>query len=356
MSPDAPSSAASPQIVYRTPPDRERRVYLAFRIHAVLATLAEEGIASEMALAGSGLDAKRLTDPDTRVSYRQLETVARNALRLSKDPAIALRAGRRMHITAYGTYGYACLCAATVSDAIAFGVKYHRIAGSVVDMAFSTDGQNAVYAYEPLIWSDPSQDLYRFAIEFALASHLTVIQDLVGKAAKPVRVSVAYPPPAHARAYRTRLQCRVDFLQPNNEMAFDAAWIAKPLPLANPIAFASCSEMCDRLLGELSADGSLASEIRSALIMHPGRFPDAEAMAEQLAMHPRALRRRLNTEKTSYRHLLAEVRSRLAIEYLRRTKMTSEEIANRLGYSDAANFRRAFTSWTGKNPSDFRIR
>ena len=44
------------------------------------------------------------------------------------------------------------------------------------------------------------------------------------------------------------------------------------------------------------------------------------------------------------------------IEYLRRTKMTSEEIANRLGYSDAANFRRAFTSWTGKNPSDFRIR
>lgn len=194
MSPDAPSSAASPQIVYRTPPDPERRVYLAFRIHAVLATLAEEGIASEMALAGSGLDAKRLTDPDTRVSYRQLETVARNALRLSKDPAIALRAGRRMHITAYGTYGYANLCAATVSDAIAFGVKYHRIAGSVVDMAFSTDGQNAVYAYEPLIWSDPSQDLYRFAIEFALASHLTVIQDLVGKAAKPVRVSVAYPP------------------------------------------------------------------------------------------------------------------------------------------------------------------
>lgn len=356
MPPAAPHSATSAQIVYRTPPDPERRVYLAFRIHAVLTALADEGVAAEAALAGSGLDASQLTDASTRVSYRQLETVFRNALRLSKDPAIALRAGRRMHITAYGTYGYAGLCAPSVGDAIAFGVKYHRISGSVVDMAFSSDGKTVVYAYEPLIWSDPSQDLYRFAIEFALASHLTVTQDLLGKATKPMRVNVAYAPPAHARAYRALLRCRVHFLQPNNELAFDAALIARPMPLANPVAYASGSEMCERLLGELSADGSLASEIRSVLIMHPGRFPDAEAMAEQLAMHPRALRRRLNTEKTSYRHLLAEVRSRLAIEYLRRTKMTSDEIATRLGYSDAANFRRAFASWTGKNPSDFRLR
>jgi AraC-like DNA-binding protein len=71
-------------------------------------------------------------------------------------------------------------------------------------------------------------------------------------------------------------------------------------------------------------------------------------------MHPRALRRRLETEGTSYRDVLAEVRMRLAIEYLRRTQMTHEEIASRLGYSDAANFRHAFLRWTGKSPSEFR--
>jgi AraC-like DNA-binding protein len=146
----------------------------------------------------------------------------------------------------------------------------------------------------------------------------------------------------------------VRFQQRNNEMAFDAAWIARPMPLADPITHASCREMCEQLLRELNAGGSLASDIRSALIMHPGRFPSIEAMAQRLSMHPRALRRRLIAEKTSYRHLLAEVRSRLAIEYLRRTSMTNDEIASRLGYSDAANFRRAFTSWTGKSPSEFR--
>jgi AraC-like DNA-binding protein len=51
---------------------------------------------------------------------------------------------------------------------------------------------------------------------------------------------------------------------------------------------------------------------------------------------------------------LAEVRMRLAIEYLRKTQMTNEEIASRLGYSEAANFRHAFARWTRKSPSAFR--
>ena len=34
--------------------------------------------------------------------------------------------------------------------------------------------------------------------------------------------------------------------------------------------------------------------------------------------------------------------------------MTNEDIASRLGYSDAANFRHAFTRWTGECPSEFR--
>lgn len=351
----ARSSSGHPQIVYRTPPDVERRIYSAHRVCAVVATLADDGIAAPLALAGSGLEPSQLADPSTRVCYRQLETVFRNAMRLSTQPAVALRAGRRMHVTAYGMYGYAILSSPTVAESIAFSVKCHRVSGSLVDMAFSGDGEASVYAYEPLLWPDPTQDLYRFALEFTLASHLTVIQDVLGQALRPLRVSVAYAAPPHARLYREMFQCRVLFRQRNNEMAFDASWIARPMPLADPITYAACREMCEQLLSELSAGGSFASEIRSALIMHPGRYSNIEAMAQRLSIHPRALSRRLNAEHTSYRRLLAEVRTRLAIEYLRRTRMTNDEIATRLAYSDAANFRRAFTAWTGKSPSDYRV-
>lgn len=351
----ARGSSGHPQIVYRTPPDAQRRIYSAHRISAVVATLADDGVPASPALAGSGLEPAQLADPSTRVSYAQLETVFRNAMRLSKAPDIALRAGRRMHVTAYGMYGYAILSSPTVAESIAFSVKCHRVSGSLVDMAFSSHGEAGVYAYEPLLWPDPTQDLYRFALEFTLASHLTVMQDVLGPTLRPLRVGVAYAAPPHARTYREMLQCRVLFRQRNNEMAFDASWIAQPMPLADAITHASARETCEQLLNELSAAGSLASEIRSALIMHPGRYANVEAMAERLSMHPRALSRRLAAENTSYRRLLAEVRMRLAIEYLRRTSMTNDEIAARLAYSDAANFRRAFTSWTGKSPSDFRV-
>ncbi|HYK64795.1 MAG TPA: helix-turn-helix domain-containing protein [Patescibacteria group bacterium] len=60
--------------------------------------------------------------------------------------------------------------------------------------------------------------------------------------------------------------------------------------------------------------------------------------------------RRLRT----YQLAAKRPRMRLAIEYLRKTEMTNEEIATRLSYSEAANFRHAFLRWTGKSPSVFR--
>ena len=73
-------------------------------------------------------------------------------------------------------------------------------------------------------------------------------------------------------------------------------------------------------------------------------------------MNSRTLRRKLDAEQTSYREIVAEVRMQLAIEYLRKTRMTNEEIAARLGYSDASNFRHAFKRWTSRHPSDHRGR
>ena len=127
-----------------------------------------------------------------------------------------------------------------------------------------------------------------------------------------------------------------------------------PAALADARTHAMALEMCEQLLDEVNRAGGVAADIRRLLIEQPGRYPSIETIASQLNMHSRALRRRLEAEGTSYRELLAEVRMRLAIEYLRKTQMTNEEIASRLGYSEAANFRHAFTRWTGKSPSDFR--
>src|SRR5688572_1933719 len=81
--------------MHRTPPDFESLIYTPQRISAVVATLAEDGIGAAELLAGSNLDEPALLLPQTRVSYRQVATVFRNAERLAPESAFALRAGSR---------------------------------------------------------------------------------------------------------------------------------------------------------------------------------------------------------------------------------------------------------------------
>ena len=44
----------------------------------------------------------------------------------------------------------------------------------------------------------------------------------------------------------------------------------------------------------------------------------------------------------------------LAIEYLRSPKYSIDEIAHLLGYGDSSNFSKAFRTWTGHSPTQYR--
>ena len=334
-------------------PDFNQRIYPAHKVAAVVNTLGNAGVQAAALLAGSGLSEDRLGSAATRISYGQMLTVFRNALRLSPDPAFALRAGQAMRVTAYGMYGYALMSSPSHTAALEFAVKSHRVMGPVAHLRVTVGNGDVVFTYDPILSHDARDGLYRACVEFVFTSQLTLDRDLYGPSFKFSRVRTTYPAPAHARVYRQLFGCPIEFDQPRNEVSFDAARLADPT-LYDPITNAVAHEMCEAVLTKLDRNDGIASRIRRLLIEHPGRFPSIGTLAAQLSMNPRMLHRRLKAEQTNYRNLLGEVRMSLAIEYLRRTGMTNEDIAARLGYSDAANFRHAFLRWTGKRPSDYR--
>lgn len=79
-----------------------------------------------------------------------------------------------------------------------------------------------------------------------------------------------------------------------------------------------------------------------------------EVIAESLAMSKRSLQRLLADEGLSYSKMLAEVRQRLAVDWLETTEKSVSEIANDLGYTDSSNFSRAFRRQLGISPQAFR--
>jgi AraC-like DNA-binding protein len=82
--------------------------------------------------------------------------------------------------------------------------------------------------------------------------------------------------------------------------------------------------------------------------------PSLTQLARLLCTSPRQLRRELQSEGTSYRRLLDEVRKERALECMAGSSMTVDALARELGFQDARNFRRRFKLWTGCTPIEFR--
>jgi AraC-like DNA-binding protein len=100
----------------------------------------------------------------------------------------------------------------------------------------------------------------------------------------------------------------------------------------------------------------LSGKVREVLLLNMMKQVSLEAVAKQLHVTARTLRRKLRQEDTSFRQLVDDLRLRLSIRYLRETDLAIGEVAHSLGFSDDASFRHAFRRWTNAAPAEFRAR
>jgi AraC-like DNA-binding protein len=154
-------------------------------------------------------------------------------------------------------------------------------------------------------------------------------------------LAALFPGPVRFNARQTRL-------------VFARELMDLPLRQADATALRLAQEQCERELDRLTSDD--VSRVRRALAKPSGGFRSAEEVADTLDLSLRTLKRRLAARDTQFSTLLAEARSQRAVELLRDTELSVDAIAIDLGYSDTANFTRAFRRWHGRTPSEFRKR
>jgi AraC-like DNA-binding protein len=76
--------------------------------------------------------------------------------------------------------------------------------------------------------------------------------------------------------------------------------------------------------------------------------------ARALGLSSRTLKRRLADEGTDFSTILDDQRRQRALLLLRSADLSVEDVAARVGYSDVANFTRAFRRWAGTTPTAYR--
>ena len=110
-----------------------------------------------------------------------------------------------------------------------------------------------------------------------------------------------------------------------------------------------------RRLFELEIDASFSARVRSALTeLLPGGCSSIDGVAEKMGISRRTLQRKLQDENTNFQKQLNHTRELLAINYLKNTDMSSNDIAFLLGYQELNSFLKAFNIWTGMSITEYK--
>jgi AraC-like DNA-binding protein len=107
----------------------------------------------------------------------------------------------------------------------------------------------------------------------------------------------------------------------------------------------------DDLLAERDSVTALQSTVANQLAsLLPSGESRAAVVARQLGMSQRSLTRHLAEEGTTFGEILERLRQRLAARYLADDRMSVQQTAWLLGYSEVGAFNHAYKRWTGTAP------
>jgi AraC-like DNA-binding protein len=297
-----------------------------------------------------GLRKEDLADPNLNIPVPDAIRIIERARSLTGEPGLGFYLGLRMSVSAHGYLGFAAMSAPTIGEALSLAIQYAPIRTTALVLRLEVNGATAAILVEECIDLGTARD---FVLLGLLVGLWQIGNAFHGREVRESTVEVAFPEPAYFVRFK-KVNPRVRFGQPANRLVFNAAHLDIPLASADPASLRLAQEQCDRLLESLSSRSPLIDRVRSLILRRDAGVRSFEELAAAVKVSPRTLRRRLADARMSFSKLLEEARRDRAVVLLRSPQMSTKDVAQQVGYSNVANFMRAFRRWTGQTPAAYR--
>lgn len=289
---------------------------------------------------------------DNRIPFRSALSLLDRCVKACRCDHFGVLLGMRFKLSDFGLIGEAIDCASTLGEAIEDFIS--------VQLGFS---QGACWYFVPFgdcaalgfaiydRYLKENDQVYGVGIAFAV----NAIRSLTNGDVDPLELHFNHRPPGDPAAYHALLKSPILFNQDQTCLVLSR----ENLEWKNPRADVGRRE---QLLNTVRAEMGLDQLPASVRLRHELRpllsrgLPSLEAAAARLALHPRALNRRLEHEGTTFADERDRSRYIMAAELLGATDLPIGEIAAAVAYENHSAFVRAFRKWSGLSPSEWRGR
>jgi AraC-like DNA-binding protein len=316
-----------------------------------LALLERWGVNQDAFAAELSLSREALAQPGARLGIDVIGNIMRRARELTEEDGLGFFLGLQMRASTHGFLGFAAMTAPTVRSALDLIPRFAPTLTDALRITLLTQGSTTFLRVAELTPLGEARSEIMTAIMIGLWQMASAITGaaLVGD----TELNLAAP-----RAYEARflhLTPRpIRFGAPHNQLSMETAALDTPLLMADPAAQQLATEQCSRELLALTRTTTTAETVRSALSAEGGLSLGLSDIAKRLYMSERTLKRRLMAQGTSFAALIEQVRRERATVLLETSDLPLSEVAEQVGYTELANFTRAFRRWTGVTPHRFR--
>jgi len=304
---------------------------------------------------GKDLQAARgLLSGNSANRLERLRLLAGHATRVCDDPWLGLKIGQQVSTMAYGVLGQAIMHCATLVEAQKFVIKHlwmlHPTSSNPAQLEIMTDVVQVRYL-DPPFWPE----LPNFFIDLFFGAELKRARELTNNSILDAVLELKRKAPKNASQMSDILGIKVRFGAEFDQVSIPRAIAEAPLVSSSITLSRAYREQCDAVLMGMQRSTSLAERIRQLIVLTPETDISITKIATELGISERTLRRELSADGTSYRSIRRDVRRHLAQRYLIDTNLSVSNIAELLGYYDAATFSRAFVKWNRKTPREYRL-
>ena len=284
------------------------------------------------------------------VSTDELFALWRGIEVVSSDPLIGIKLGVETKTERFHPMAIAALSTQNLVTATEHLARYKKLTAPE-EILHKLNKEEFSIGFRWLLAVDAEPPVltdYCFSWSISLARHGT------GTDLNPLRVEYVQQR-SNLRVLERSFGCKVQGGASRNTIIFRASDATTPFVTHNVELLDLLAPQFEEQLRQYKEEDSFIELVRRAIQDRlTGQRPSIDGIAQALHMSPRTLQRRLQGSGSNFQRVLDEARHLMARYYLSNSVLELNEAAYLLGFEDPNSFGRAFRTWEGVPPSDWR--